>query len=140
MDVNSLPPVIAPYAEAWQLDRTKVDLIKRTICPPDTTDDELALYLHECQRRGVHPLDRLVVMIKRNDRHNPGAKRVVFMTTINYKRSRAEETNLYAGSDDIEYGPPASRNGAPSWAKATVYKIVGGVRCPFTARVLWAEY
>jgi phage recombination protein Bet len=140
--VGELPAVIAPYAEAMQLDRTQVDLIKRTICPPDTNDDELALFLHECKRRGVHPMDRAVVMQKRNDRHHPGQKRVVFMTTITYKRSRAEDTGVYAGSDDIEYGPPFDRSkpDVPSWAKATVYKIVGGQRCPFTARVFWKEY
>lgn len=145
IDVNALPPVIAPYAETWSdLDRAKVDLIKRTICPEDTTDDELALFLHECKRRGVHPLDGAVVMTKRNDNRR-GEKRIVFMTTIHYKRSRAEDTGAYAGNDDIEYGPPlrAERSNTeppPSWAKATVYKIVGGIRCPFTAKVWWKEY
>ena len=141
VDVNALPAVIVPYAETMQLDRTKVDLIKRTICPPDTTDDELALFLHECQRRGVHPMDRLVIMQKRNDRKT-GVAKVVFMTSIDYLRSRAEETGTYGGNDEPTMGPMVKLNGreVPRYADAVVYKVVQGVRCPFTARARWSEY
>lgn len=38
----------------WTQDR--IDLIKRMKCPPDTTDDEFAIFLMQCKRTGMDPL------------------------------------------------------------------------------------
>src|SRR5262245_20076779 len=40
--------------EAPQLN---ISLIKRTVAP-NATDDQLAMFIHDCNRRGVHPLDK----------------------------------------------------------------------------------
>jgi phage recombination protein Bet len=105
------------------------DLIKRTVAV-GATDDELALYLHDCQRRGVHPLDKLLHFTKRGGKYTP-------ITSIDLFRARAGATGQHAGTDDAVFveGKPY-----PVSASVTVYRIVGGVRCPYTATARWAEY
>ena len=85
-------PVLAPIVTAEQL-----DLVKRTVASGATTA-ELQLYLHDCQRQGVHPLDRLLHFTKRGGKYTP-------VTSIDLMRTRAADTGEYAGSDDAEFHP-----------------------------------
>ena len=50
----------------------------------------------------------------------------------------ADRTGAYAGSDDVEF--VQSADGHPSRARATVYKVVAGLRCAFTATARWDEF
>ncbi len=108
-----------------------LDLIKKTVAK-DATPEELELYLHDCKRRGVHPLDKLLYFMKVKNKYTP-------VTSIDFLRSRAEASGAYAGSDDavIVY---AEETGAIYSATTTVWKIVQGIRCPFTATARWSEY
>lgn len=108
----------------------QVELIKRTVAK-DATPDELKLYFYDCQRQGVHPLDKLIHFTKRGGRYVP-------ITSIDFMRMKAGETQMYAGSDDAVF------NGTPSHkdfeAKITVYRFVQGQRCSWSATARWAEY
>lgn len=105
-------------------------LITRTIAK-EATPDELKLYLYDCQRQGVHPLDKLIHFTKRSGKYTP-------ITSIDFMRIRAAETNDYAGSDDpVFVGTPQSADFA---ATVTVWRFVQGQRCPFTATARWSEY
>lgn len=55
----------APLA---QFTRDQVALIKRTLCPQDTTDDELKLFLHVARESGLDPLRRQIHCTKRKGR------------------------------------------------------------------------
>jgi phage recombination protein Bet len=107
-----------------------IDLIRRTIAK-DATPAELQLYLYDCQRHGVHPLDKLLHFTKRSNKYTP-------ITSIDLLRSRAADTGELGGIDDPRYqGEP----GTPSFAASvTVYRFVQGQRCPFTATARWTEY
>lgn len=117
----------------------QVDLIKRTVAK-GATDDELKLFLYQCQRTGLDPFSRQIYFVKYGDK-------VTIITAIDGYRTIAERTGKYAGSDDPNFyeveteiaAQPANRN-FPRKATVTVYKMVEGQRCPFTATARWEEY
>jgi phage recombination protein Bet len=116
--------------------REKLDLIKQTVAK-GATDLELELFMHACKRTGLDPLMKQMYAIKR---WSAADKREVmsFQTGIDGYRLIADRTGLYAGSDEPVYEQVEAAK--PLTAKVTVYKIVGGVRCPFSASARWEEY
>lgn len=110
----------------------KVELIRRMIAPT-ATEDELALFLYQAQRTGLDPLARQIVFNKFNTKNGP---RMSIITSIDGYRLLADRTGKYAGNDDPTFeGEPT-----PTKATVTVYKLAGGIRCPFTATARWTEY
>ncbi len=104
-------------------------VVKNTIAK-GATDEELSLYLYDCQRRGVHPLDKLIHFTKRGGRYVP-------ITSIDFLRMQADRTGSYAGYESIFEGVPATQDFTCS---VTVKKVVNGVVCTFTGTARWAEY
>lgn len=114
-----------------------LELIRRTVAK-GANDDELNLYLHDCQRRGVHPLDRLLHFTLRVD-HQTKERRYTPITSIDLFRSRAGGTGEHAGTDDAVF-VVADGTEYPQSATVTVYRMVQGIRCPFPATARWKEY
>lgn len=110
----------------------QVDLIKRTVAQ-GATDDELKIFMHQCQRTGLDPLARQIYFQKRRA---GGQDRVTIITGIDGYRLVADRTGQYAGNDD----PVFDDEERPQRATVTVYKLVGGVRCPYTATARWSQY
>ncbi len=112
-------------------EREQIDLIKKTVAP-DASDTELQLFLHTCKTRGLDPLLRQVYFIKR------GGKGTI-QVSIDGFRMKAAETRECAGIDDAEFeGTVAGKY--PASARVTVYRLVQGHRCPFSATARWSEY
>lgn len=113
-------------------------LITKTVAK-DATPDELKLYLYDCARQGVHPLDKLVHFTKRGGKYTP-------VTSIDFMRIQAAATGEYAGSDvplfagedGVWSSLPAK--GVPIAAMVTVWRLVQGQRCKFEAVARWDEY
>jgi phage recombination protein Bet len=118
---------LAPTAPVVTADQ--LELVKRTVAS-GATDAELKLYLYDCQRQGVHPLDRLLHFTKRGGKYVP-------VTSIDLMRIRAAETDEYAGSDDACF---LGGGDYPTSATVTVWRLVQGQRYAFTATARWAEY
>jgi phage recombination protein Bet len=121
----------------------QVDLVKTTVFQ-GATDDELKLYFFECRRRGVHPLDRLIHPVVRQDKS--GTRRISFQTSIDLFRSEADNTGEYRGQRDVEYGEmiPWDKidKKVPEYAKATIKRFDEhtGEIIEISATAYWEEY
>lgn len=114
----------------------QIQLIKN-ILAPNATDDELQLFIYECKRRGVHPLDRLIYFVKRKGKDGEKDK-ITFQTSIDYLRMESENSGDYGGIDEAIYGTEIG--GFPEWAKVTVYKFINGEKVGFTGTARWKEF
>ncbi len=92
-DLATRPGAILTVPPAVTSDQ--MELIKKTIAK-DATPDELKLFLYDCQRQGVHPLDKLLIFTKRGGKYTP-------ITSIDFMRTRAADTGEMAGSDDAVF-------------------------------------
>lgn len=128
---------------AWE---SKLDLIRRTYAP-DATDHEFEHYLFKARRYGLEPGTQ-IHFTKR-------AGKLAIITAIDGYRLLADRSGLYAGNDDPTFGPEkeitwevttrdrgkqSGRLMVPSTATVTVWKLLHGQRCPFTATARWDEY
>lgn len=116
-------------------------LIKQTIMAGKSTptDNDLALFGLICQRAGLDPFAKQIFAIERGGKWT-------FMISIDGLRAIADRTGQYAGSDEPlfdeglgVYEFEESGRKIPKVCKVTVWKIVGGVRCPFVGIARYAE-
>lgn len=128
-------------------DSDKIALIKRTIAK-GASDDELKLFLAQCERTGLDPFSRQIFAIQRKEKDKTSGNYVMKMTTqvsIDGFRLIAERSGRYAGQtptywcgQDGEWKDVWLSNQPPAAAK------VGIIRKDFTeplyAVALYAEY
>ena len=106
-------------------------LITKTVAK-DATPDELKLYLYDCARQGVHPLDKLIHFTKRSGKYTP-------VTSIDFMRIQAANTGECLGiSDPVFVGEPKTPELFA--ATVTVKRVVQGQVAEFTATARWSEY
>jgi phage recombination protein Bet len=116
--------------------REQVELIKQTVAR-GATDAELSLFLYTAQRTGLDPLTKQIHAIKRWD-SSAGRETLAIQTGIDGYRLIADRTGKLAGIDDAEFDREDKTH--PEKATVTVYKLINGEKCPFSASARWNEY
>ena len=136
-------PVIRKSDSLTKWNRDQRQLIKAQICK-DISDEELSLFQEICNFTDLNPFAKQIYATVRGK----GDKRkMTVQIGIDGYRAIAQRSGEYAGSDAPKYDEGLSTfefflagRGTPTIASVTVYRIVKGVRCGFTAEASWQEY
>lgn len=145
------PALIQPRGLAFfeQTEAEQLETLRNSLYP-GATDASIKLVIGWCRASGKDPMKRPVHIVPMSVK-KPGTKsdyewRDVLMPGIGDYRTDAARTGEYAGLDEAKFGPDVSvkLGGAdvtyPEWCEITVYRMVGGMRCPFSSgRVYWTE-
>lgn len=118
----------------------EIAILKEAILDSQASNAELALFSKICEATGLNPFAKQIYGIRRKGK-------ITFQCSIDGYRLIADRTGQYAGNDDPLYDEGLSLyqhlisgREHPLVATVTVWKVVGGVRCNFTASASWAQY
>lgn len=117
------------------------------------SDQMILVVTDYCNVRKLDPLKKPVHIVTVKEKNGNG--QFVDVETIwegiSSVRTTAMRTGVYAGRDEISYGPDIKESWAgynneainltfPEWCQVTVYRMVEGVKCAFPGpRVYWLE-
>jgi len=127
--------VVRSINSATEFDSEQIEVLRNTIFK-GYTDNEMKFALAVCNRTGLDPFVRQIHFTKRANKRT-GNSDIVMTTGIDGFRLTANRSHAYAGSDDPAFKLVSEK---PVEATVTVYKIVQGIRCPFTATARWVEF
>jgi phage recombination protein Bet len=118
------------HGDLITFDSEKLALIKRTVLKPKNraaTDDELALFAHQCQRTGLDPLARQIYGVYRYDKR-AGQEVMGIQTGIDGFRAIAQRSGRYLGQtpvfwadENLNWTEVWTKPGPPVAAKVGVY-------------------
>ena len=134
-----------PEVKIQNFSKSQIELIKTTIAK-DATDEELKLFINICKATNLNPFIHQVHFIKRWN-SKLGKEVGTVQVGIDGFRAIAESSGRYAGSEDAifkgedrEIKTKKGATNVPELATVTVYKLLGGDKCAFTATARWNEY
>jgi phage recombination protein Bet len=136
---DNTPTVRSEQSITAGMTREQIELIKATVAR-GATDDELKLFLYTANRTQLDPLTKQIHFIKRRVKNKQSGEYEevgTIQTGIDGYRVVASRNGL-AGIEDAVFDAETEKH--PNKASVTVYRMVGGVRVPFTASARWTEY
>jgi|WetSurMetagenome_2_1015567.scaffolds.fasta_scaffold35825_7 phage recombination protein Bet len=122
------------------------ELTRAGIIPADCPPAQVAIFARVCAERNLSPFSKQIHLVGRwNSKLNKNT--YTHQVGIDGFRAIASRTGVFAGSDDCLYDEGLNLyqmidkgRKQPKTATMTVYKIVHGTRCPFTASISWDDY
>lgn len=127
----------------YEMNDEQVGLVKRMIAK-DATNDELQLFLHQCQRTGLDPFSKQIYAISRYSK-DAGRKVMAIQVSIDGARLIAERTGKYDNQEgpywcgeDGQWVDVWLAKTPPRAAKVLVYKV--GSNRATTGIAHWDEY
>lgn len=134
---NTVLAVVPGRTDVAEWDEAEKLLLLRQTYAKDLSQPEFELFVEHCRQIGLNPLTKQVQPIKFD------GKTLSFHTTLHGLVAIACRAGGYAGIDPVRFDvyPKGDSLGAqhPNTASATVYRIVQGVRCSYSAEVFWVE-
>jgi phage recombination protein Bet len=106
------------------------------------------VFAESCRQHGLSPFKKEIYLVAYNSRDGMKYHTIVGIDGLQQKAAR---TGRFAGIDEEQYNRESNgtyktaselkaAKESPISCTVTVWAIVGGIRCPFTATVLFAEY
>lgn len=118
----------------WDEEQKK--LLQNTVAK-GLLEQEFIFFAEVCKATGLNPLLRQIHCTVHKDQY--GNRNLTIITGIDGIRKIAHSTGKYAGRDKAKF--IFKEDGVtPKEVEVTVYKIVQGIRCAFTATACWDEY
>ena len=120
-------------------------LVQAGIIPANTPPAQVSVFAQICKERGLSAFSKEIHLVGYKDKYS-------VIVGINGFRKIASESGAHAGTDDAKFDLSstgayktaseviASAQKLPRSATVTVYRIVQGVRVPFTHTALYAEF
>lgn len=114
------------------------------VIPKDTPPAVVKVFAVACHQHGLSPFKKEIYLVGYSGKYST-------IVGIDGLRAKADRTGQLAGKDDAKYDamPDGTFKTAaqlifekkrPTTCTVTVYRAIGGMRCPFTKTVLFAEY
>ena len=122
------------------------------IIPKGTPPEQVAIFAKICNEKNLSPFTKQIYLLPFKAKETVSGKETwtthyATITGIDGYRAIAERTGGYAGNDNYiydegitEYACRAAGKAQPITATATVYKLIGGQRVPYSATAAWSSY
>lgn len=119
-------------------------LVQAGIIPRGTPSEQVRVFARVCQERGISPFSKEIYLVGYGGKYYT-------IVGINGFRKIASETGQHAGTDDAKFNVDSKGNFKtaselksegknPTSATVTVYRVVSGLRVPYTHTAVFSEF
>jgi phage recombination protein Bet len=132
-------------SQKGELTQPQIDnLVQAGIVPKDTPKAQILIFAQVCSEKNLSPFSKEIYLLGYGNKYS-------IITGIDGFRSIAARTGELAGCDDAKFdlqpngayctaAQLAANNKLPTTCTITIYRVVAGVRCPFTHTAVFKEF
>jgi phage recombination protein Bet len=119
-------------------------LVQAGVIPKETPPAQIKIFSNVCENLQLNPFTKEIYLVGYKGKYS-------VITSINGFRKIASRTGEYAGSEDPKYNLKSDgsfktaaelieEQKKPSTCTVTVYRIISGIRCPYTHTAVFKEF